>query len=244
MLGVVIPAHNEEALIGGCLRSVIRASVHPALAGEEVRIFVVVDSCSDGTAAIARALGVQVLYVEKRNVGAARATGADEALSQHARWLSFTDADTTVADDWLVQQLRCRTDAVCGVISVQDWSGHSSAVREDFIATYRDADGHRHIHGANLGVAAAAYRLVSGFQPHASNEDVALVDALIVAGATIAWSAAPRVVTSARIECRAPGGFGATLRSVSRRLERVAMSEAAYEALDVGEPVLARRRED
>jgi glycosyltransferase involved in cell wall biosynthesis len=127
MLGVVIPAHNEEALIDGCLRSVIRASLHPALVGEEVRIFVVVDSCSDGTAAIARALGAQVLSVEKRNVGAARATGAAAALSQRARWLSFTDPDTTVADDWLVQQLRCGTDAVCGVIGVEDWTGHSSA---------------------------------------------------------------------------------------------------------------------
>ncbi|WP_436206905.1 glycosyltransferase [Caballeronia sp. LjRoot31] len=244
MLGVVIPAHNEEALIGGCLRSVIRASLHPALVGEEVRIFVVVDSCSDGTAAIARALGAQVLSVEKRNVGAARATGAAAALSQRARWLSFTDADTTVADDWLVQQLRCGTDAVCGVIGVEDWTGHSSAVREDFVATYRDAEGHRHIHGANLGVAATAYRRVNGFQSRIFNEDVALVEALIAAGATIAWSAAPRVVTSARLECRAPGGFGAALCSASRRLERVAMSETADEALDVSEPVLARIQED
>jgi glycosyltransferase involved in cell wall biosynthesis len=221
MLGVIIPAHNEEALIGQCLRSVIRASLHPALAGEEVRIFVVTDSCTDGTAAIARALNVQVLSVEQRNVGAARATGAAVALSQQARWLSFTDADTSVADDWLVQQLRCRADAVCGVISVDDWTGHSDAVRENFVVTYQDADGHRHIHGANLGVTADAYRLAGGFQPYVSNEDVALVDALIVAGATIAWSAEPRVVTSARVDSRAPGGFGAALRAAACRLETI-----------------------
>ncbi|MFM0175851.1 glycosyltransferase family 2 protein [Paraburkholderia sediminicola] len=225
MLGVVIPAHNEAAYIGSCVRSVIRAADHPGLAGEEVKIFVVLDSCTDGTGDVVSALDAHVLLVETRNVGVARATGAGAALAEGARWLAFTDADTTVARDWLVQQLGCRADAVCGVISVDDWSDHSDAVRENFVATYRDIDGHRHIHGANLGVSAKAYALVKGFQPLASNEDVALVEALIAAGATVAWSAAPRVITSARLDSRAPEGFGAALREVSRRLstaERIA----------------------
>ncbi|QQC67696.1 glycosyltransferase [Paraburkholderia ginsengisoli] len=227
MLGVVIPAHNEAAFIGSCVRSVIRAAKHPALAGEEVRIFVVLDSCTDGTGDVASALDAHVLLVETRNVGVARATGAAAALAQKARWLAFTDADTIVAPDWLVEQLRCNADAVCGVISVGDWSGHSDAVRENFVTTYHDVDGHRHIHGANLGVSAKAYALVKGFQPLASNEDVALVKALIAAGATIAWSAAPRVTTSARLDSRAPGGFGDALRKVSRRLATTGLPAAA-----------------
>ena len=56
--------------------------------------------------------------------------------------------------------------------------------------------------------------LVGGFAPLASSEDVALVQALEDVGASIAWSAAPRVVTSARRQFRAPGGFGATLARV------------------------------
>lgn len=224
MLAVVVPAHNEAAYIGACVRSALRAARHPALAGEEVRIFVVLDSCTDGTGAVAAALDAHILLVETRNVGAARATGAAAALAQGARWLAFTDADTTVAPDWLVQQLRCQADAVCGVIRVADWTGHSDAVREDFVATYRDVDGHRHIHGANLGVSAKAYSLVKGFQPLASNEDVALVEALIAAGVVVAWSAAPRVITSARLDSRAPGGFGAALREVSGRLATIALT--------------------
>ena len=55
------------------------------------------------------------------------------------------------------------------------------------------------------------------FQPVEHNEDVALVEALIANGASIAWSAAPRVVTSARTDFRALKGFGATLVDVSRR---------------------------
>jgi len=34
-----------------------------------------------------------------------------------------------------------------GVICINDWTGHSDPVRKDFLNTYCDADGHRHIHG-------------------------------------------------------------------------------------------------
>lgn len=127
------------------------------------------------------------------------------------RWLAFTDADSVVAPDWLSAQLMQRTDAVCGTIEVRDWGDHGEATRRRHQQTYHDADGHRHVHGANLGVSAAAYRQVGGFQPVNSSEDVALVNALHVNGASISWSAAPRVVTSARRQYRAPGGFGETL---------------------------------
>ncbi|WP_168789679.1 glycosyltransferase [Paraburkholderia aromaticivorans] len=229
MLAVVIPAHNEAELIGPCVRSIIHASRHSDLDDEEVRIFVVMDSCTDATGLIAASLGAQLLSVEMRNVGVARATGAQTALAQGARWLAFSDADTTVAEDWLAQQIKCRTDAVCGVISIENWAGHNAAVRQDFTTTYVDRDGHRHIHGANLGVSAAAYVAVGGFRPFASNEDVALVEALIAANASVAWSAATRVVTSARLDSRAPQGFGATLRAVSLRLGRP--DEPANDAL-------------
>ncbi|MEO5934637.1 MAG: hypothetical protein ABIQ08_13950, partial [Duganella sp.] len=43
------------------------------------------------------------------------------------------------------------------------------------------------------------------------SEDVALVAALERCGARFAWSSAPRVVTSARRDARAGGGFGDTL---------------------------------
>jgi hypothetical protein len=67
-------------------------------------------------------------------------------------------------------------------------------------------------------VSAEAYHRVGGFEPLASREDVALVMALQAVGARIAWSAAPRVVTSARKAFRAPGGFGATLLGVTQGL--------------------------
>lgn len=217
MIGIVIPAHDEGDHIGAALLAVMRAATHPDLAGEPVMVVVVLDSCSDATGAIALAHGALTLSMSVRNVGAARAAGADMLLEAGARWLAFTDADTQVSPDWLEKQLAQQADVVCGSIGVEDWSTHgddSAFIRAHFARTYTDADGHRHVHGANLGVAAEAYRSVGGFPPLACSEDVALVAALRTAGARIAWSAAPRVVTSARTDARARGGFGDRLLAV------------------------------
>ncbi|RYX92779.1 MAG: glycosyltransferase family 2 protein [Comamonadaceae bacterium] len=210
MIGVVVPAHNEERYIAACLASLLAAARSPRLS-EDVQIVVVLDACTDRTGAIAESFGIHTLRTESRNVGMARAAGARHCLAAGARWLAFTDADTLVDADWLAEQLRHDSDAVCGTVAVDNWSGYESAMQQHFEATYTDADGHRHIHGANLGVSAEAYRLAGGFQPLASSEDVALVAALLAGGWSIAWTASPRVVTSARKDFRAPGGFGATL---------------------------------
>lgn len=217
MIGIVIPAHNEEALLGQALLAAGLAARHPDLHGEPVEVVVVLDHCTDGSESVARSHGVTLLAVQARNVGMARAEGARHLIDAGARWLAFTDADTLVSPDWLAMQLSLGADAVCGSVGVSDWSAHASHedfLREHFARTYQDADGHRHIHGANLGVSTEAYRRAGGFPALACSEDVALVTALIECGAHIAWSAAPRVNTSARTDARARGGFGDTLLAV------------------------------
>ncbi|SDE32496.1 glycosyltransferase [Paraburkholderia lycopersici] len=211
MIGVVIPAHNEARLIAACLGSVRCAASHPSLRGEAVTALVVLDACTDASPLIAAELGFGRLCVDARNVGVARAAGAQALLARGARWLAFTDADSRVAPDWLVAQLSTGADAVCGPVSVDDWRALAPGARATWARRYCDADGHRHVHGANLGVAAHAYLRAGGFPPLACSEDVALVDLLIATGATLAWSAAPRVVTSGRLDPRVRGGFGDTL---------------------------------
>ena len=215
MLGVVIPAHNEQETIGDCIDAARIALAHRDLLGEAGCVIVVADQCTDATADIARDRGANVLTIDARNVGAARAAGAQYLLSRGGRWLAFTDADSRVAPDWLVQQLALNADAVCGVVSIDDWSAHVDETRLRFDQAYFPADGHRHIHGANLGVSAQAYLLAGGFRPLCTSEDVALIEALQRSGARLAWSAAPKVTTSARKDFRAPGGFGATLLQLS-----------------------------
>jgi glycosyltransferase involved in cell wall biosynthesis len=222
MIGIVIPAHNEELYLDACLRAARAAAVDPALHGETVRITVALDSCTDRSRAIVERHAAQSdqhciidhLCVDARNVGVTRAAGARHMLRHGARWLAFTDADTQVAPNWLVAQLRLNVDVVCGTVAVDDWSPHrhnADLLRHHFHNSYTDADGHHHIHGANMGVAADAYLRAGGFEPLACSEDVALVTALERSGARFAWSAAPRVTTSARCDAKARGGFGDTL---------------------------------
>ena len=219
-IAVVIPAHNEEEAIAACLKAVDKAAHRAASMRYEVSIYVVCDACTDRTAEIVRHFGIAPLIVHERNVGAARASGASAALRWGAQWLAFTDADSRVTEDWLAAQLSLESDVVCGTVTVEDWGLYDEDFRSHFATIYQDIDGHRHIHGANLGMSADAYRRAGGFAMLTSSEDVAIVKALEYAGATIAWSAAPRVVTSARIDHRAPKGFGATLVAAAERLRR------------------------
>lgn len=214
MIGIVIPAHNEEAEIGRCVESVLAAAAHATLLGEKVHIIVVMDDCTDGTEAVLKCYPVQRVAITSRNVGEARAFGAQCLLTQGARWLAFTDADTVVPESWLADQLSFGTDAVCGTVRVEDWSEHADTVQSTYDSRYTPIEGHRHIHGANLAVSAEAYRKVGGFKALKAHEDVQLVTDLEAVGASITWTAVNCVVTSARLDCRCRDGFGDYLRSL------------------------------
>ncbi len=217
MIGVVIPAHDEAHHIGATVQAVMQAAAHPGLADEAVTVLVVLDSCTDATGVIAAGLGAETLSLCARNVGMSRSAGAEAMLACGARWLAFTDGDTLVPPRWLVDQLAQGADAVCGPVEVDDWTphgAHGEFLREHFENTYTKVEGHRFIHGANLGVSAEAYRRAGGFPPLACSEDVALVRALQATGARVVWSTAARVITSARTDARARGGFGDTLLAV------------------------------
>jgi len=215
MIGILIPAHNEQDLLEQCLSAAVRASKHGLLAGEPVEVLVVLDSCTDRSAQIVSGFPVLSLHIDARNVGQARAAGAQVLLERGARWISCTDADSRVAEDWLVAQLGLGADAVCGTVTVEHWDpsfDESAQIR--YHSHYQARDGHRHIHGANLGVSADAYRWAGGFAPLTCDEDVQLVRQLELLGADIAWSHRPQVHTSARLDSRARGGFGDYLRKL------------------------------
>ncbi|MCX4217323.1 MULTISPECIES: glycosyltransferase family 2 protein [Pseudomonas] len=217
MIGILIPAHNEEQWLDECLRAALRAAENSLLAGEPVEILVVLDSCTDRSAHIVSQYPVQALSIEARNVGQARAVGAQHLLERGARWISCSDADSRVAEDWLVAQLGLGTDAVCGTVTVDRWQdGFDEAAQIRYHRDYRACDGHRHIHGANLGVSAQAYVRAGGFEPLPRDEDVQLVRQLERSGASIAWSHRPQVITSARLDSRARGGFGDYLRQLAQ----------------------------
>jgi len=217
MIAVIIPAHDEAETLPRCLAAMGQAARTAETAGHRVEILVVLDRCSDGSAGIAKGFGVQTLEVDMRNVGEARRAGAALMLERGARWLACTDADSCVPADWLLCQLAFAADAVCGTVHVEQWlPEQDQALQARYLDHYQMREGHRHIHGANLGICAQAYQRVGGFQPLALNEDVRLIEDLQACGATIVWTARNSVATSPRLDTRARGGFGDYLKSLGQ----------------------------
>jgi glycosyltransferase involved in cell wall biosynthesis len=104
-LSVVVPARNEAAVLGECLRSLVAQSEVGFALGVEWELIVVDDDSTDGTREIARAAaagreGVVVIEAPKLDQSDrgwfTGKTNACWAGAQRARgsWLLFTDADT------------------------------------------------------------------------------------------------------------------------------------------------------
>jgi cellulose synthase/poly-beta-1,6-N-acetylglucosamine synthase-like glycosyltransferase len=233
VVAVVVPAHNEEALIGACVAAVRRAAEHPEVSGIGVHLVVVADDCRDATAQrAAEALAVPpgrldgtVVAVAGRNVGRARALGVAQAwlalepTDPEAVWLASTDADSVVPYDWLAHHMELRdagADGCAGTVIVDSWVEHPVATEAAFAARYHGAAGldfgHSHVHGTNLGVSMAAYLEAGGWSPLVSGEDHALWEGLTMAGRTLVATPGAPVTTSGRRYGRSPAGFAQTLR--------------------------------
>lgn len=90
MLSIIVPAHNEEALLGATLEAL---QVAGRASGVATEILVVDDASTDRTAAIASAHGARVIAADVRQIAAARNTGVRAA---NGELLLFVDADTIV----------------------------------------------------------------------------------------------------------------------------------------------------
>ncbi|MDL5159869.1 glycosyltransferase [Actinomycetospora termitidis] len=217
VLGVVVPVHDEQELLGDCLDAISRAA-RWVRGRAAVRTLVVLDSCRDASREIARDRGVDQFAVAARNVGVARDAGVRTLIDGPGAvpdWIATTDADSQVPPDWLLAQLAAYdhgVDARVGAVYVDDWDGHGSSTRDWFRDVYDAADDpHPHVHGANLGVRREAYERCGGFAGLAVGEDVALVAALDAGGFTVHRSRRSPVLTSGRRIARAHGGFAARL---------------------------------
>jgi glycosyltransferase involved in cell wall biosynthesis len=226
-VGVVVPAHDEEADLPACLIALESAARRVARAS--VRVCVVADACTDRTAECARLAGATVIEIRERCVGAARAAGmahllaALQPVSADAIWLATTDADTRVPLNWLSRQLdyaEAGWDAVAGTVAVADWTGHPPELPGLFEARYvHSRRSHPHVHGANLGLRASAYRSAGGFKALRTAEDHELLRALSAAGTSTLHATDIAVQTSSRRVGRAPHGFSHLLTRLAAHAE-------------------------
>jgi cellulose synthase/poly-beta-1,6-N-acetylglucosamine synthase-like glycosyltransferase len=231
-VAVVVPAADEQTLIGGCLDALHDAVEHlrttlPAAPSTE--LVVVLDNCRDRTAEIVAGYpAVRVVVSSARCVGAARALGTAHALAGRTPsgevWTVHTDADSTVPHNWLTHMVRAAdsgADLVLG--TVRPDRELPLRTRRAWHALHSGDDGHRHVHGANLGIRAATLHRCGGWLPLHTGEDVDLVTRAVASGARVLRSGAIAVRTSARVEGRAPMGFSSYLRTLAAAVDAQAM---------------------
>jgi glycosyltransferase involved in cell wall biosynthesis len=107
---VIIPARNEELSIPGAIASVLKQGSEDG----KVEVIVVANGCTDGTAAVARALGapspgVCLTVIEESEPGVARAKNIG-AVAARGRWLIFLDADSRL-EPGLLSAIQARIEA-------------------------------------------------------------------------------------------------------------------------------------
>ncbi|HET7480406.1 MAG TPA: glycosyltransferase family 2 protein [Rubrobacteraceae bacterium] len=90
LLAVIVPAHNEEATIVELLERISAVRVP----GRELRVFVIDDGSTDGTALLAGERGATVVsHPVNRGLGAALRTGLSVAVEVGAGAVVYLDAD-------------------------------------------------------------------------------------------------------------------------------------------------------
>lgn len=229
-IDVVVPAHDEEDGIAGCLHALavaVRrlARTHPDVA---VTVTVVLDGCADRTAPVLRAAAaadalwdtvpLEVVETERLGVGRARAVGTARALasgpSPSARWLAHTDADSRVDPRWLVQHVEAHeagAHVLVGAV-VPDPDDLEPVALARWTQAHPPGSTLGHVHGANLGLRGDVSITIGGFDPVPEHEDVRLVARARALGFDVRATTAFPVVTSGRFDGRTPGGYAEHLR--------------------------------
>lgn len=220
-LSVVMPARDEARLLPAALDALeeARTALEHLRPDVTTEVLVVLDSCVDTSAEIvaSHTPRVRALEIDAGSVGAARSAGVAALLRDAAHppaqhWICTTDADSTVPLRWLLDHLRAaEAGAALALGHVRPRSGdlgesELSRWREDYARTLL------HIHGANLGVRADAYRRFGGFTAVVEHEDVSLALRARAAGEAVVLLPESIVTTSGRLEGRTPGGFAGYLR--------------------------------
>lgn len=93
---VIIPAHNEQAVISRALSSIEAQSF------KDYEVIVVCDACTDNTKEIAELYGAKVIEIDAHSSGAARNVGLDNA---NGEWILFCDADDWYLHEYVFEML-------------------------------------------------------------------------------------------------------------------------------------------
>lgn len=203
-LAVLIAAHNEEAVVGRCVASVVAdAASYPG----EVRCYVVADACTDRTADVSRRVGAEVIELPDggrgKQVAVARAL---QFVAQREDWdgLVLLDADNQV----LPGTLRALGDALArGAAAAQgylvtanprgSWVSSSYAVAywwtQAVVQAGREGLGlSAMLGGTGCAIARRTLEAVP-WEPNSVSDDLEYTVRLVLAGRRVTYVPAARV---------------------------------------------------
>jgi glucosyl-3-phosphoglycerate synthase len=243
-VSVVVPARNEEALVGSCLEALAEQE---GISPEEYEVLLVLDRCTDKTEARAREIAeahprLELHFLDGPGKGSGHARRMGMELTS-ARLLSLgrpdgliasTDADTVVAPDWLAAQLRAVSRgalAIGGRIELAEdsslpegifrWHTERGRRRHESLLSELDHLGkteHWQFSGASLALIAEIYKEIGALEPRIALEDEHLEHVLRQRDVPIERLNSVRVTTSVRLKGRAKQGLAHDLAAVVTKL--------------------------
>jgi cellulose synthase/poly-beta-1,6-N-acetylglucosamine synthase-like glycosyltransferase len=217
-LRVVVPAHNEEAVIGRLLDDLGQQDYSP----QQVSIWVLADRCTDGTAEVARSKAAVAERLDGADgKGAALAWYLEQNPLDPDETLIIIDADNRVPAG-LLSRIADEIDAGASAVQVYldtanpDSSRTATAAALSYWASNRMVQLARHnlgwpvdLGGTGMALTAGALDAVGGFGSSLT-EDQELGARLALAGHAVRW------VHDVRIHDEKPRSVGVAVRQRSR----------------------------
>ena len=160
-VSIIVPAFNEEKILGETLAQIKSAGGAFAQIGWETELIVCDNNSNDRTAEIARAAGASVVFEPVNQISRARNSGAAAATGD---WLVFVDADShpgveLFAD--LAQEIQSGTCFAGGATICWDRENFLTALMMPLLNVgFR---WRRFLHGPFMFVESATFRKLGGF---------------------------------------------------------------------------------
>ena len=160
-ISVIVPAFNEEKLLGASLSEIKAAAAAFTARGWSVELIVCDNNSTDRTSDVARAAGAKVVFEPINQIARARNAGAAAAAGE---WLVFVDADSHPSAglfaDVAEQILSGRCLAGGATIRLDEYFFVASLITRlwNFASRWR-----RLLAGSFIFVEAAVFRQVGGF---------------------------------------------------------------------------------
>lgn len=160
-ISIIVPAYNEERLLGQTLKAIRRSIAVLERRGWPAEIVVCDNNSTDRTAEIARQAGATVVFEANNQIARARNTGARVARGE---WLLFVDADSEPSPELFEDVVHCIETGTC-------LAGGSTLHMEAKCATARRVIAvwnwvsrtFRYMAGSFIFCQASAFREVGGF---------------------------------------------------------------------------------